>query len=181
MHNQLHRQDDAQAILLAHHNALHPGQGAGTNPRPLPHGQQSVRFNLAKGKANAQGLNLRIGQRCRLPARAAHEGQHSRHLQNLHTLAAAGANKEVAGKKRQIQGDCRAVAPLAQRMIERQVMLDLSGRHMLSYALLMAGRGVDGEPLRHELLLRRAVCRAPVRMKIDAGVCNLRQLFALIP
>jgi hypothetical protein len=37
LHDGIHREDDTEAVPLSHHNARHPGKGAGSNASPLPH------------------------------------------------------------------------------------------------------------------------------------------------
>ena len=74
----------------------------------------------------------------------------------VHALIAADADKQVTGKQGQIHCGRQSPAPLALRAVEGQIMFNFPRIHVLSDALLMAGRGVNGEPLGHEPLLRRA-------------------------
>jgi len=116
-----------------------------------------------------------------MPARprAAHNCQHARNFQHPHALRAGAADKDVAGKQREIQGDPRSVAPLALRAVEGQIVLNLPHAQVQIYALFMARSRVDCEPFRRGLRIRQESRGVAAHLK-DVLMRIFKQSFAIL-
>jgi hypothetical protein len=137
-----------------------------------------VRLGVAQGKASTEGVDFRLRQGGWLAAGASDKAHDTGNLEDADALAVIDAHEEIAGKERQIEGNCGSVAPLATSLIEGDVVLDLLDAEVLACALFMARRGVDGKPFGREILLWRALDRGPGGGKNEIFARDLRQRLA---
>ena len=96
-----------------------------------------MRFALYQRERGTECFNLWLGQRHWL-SRSADQREHSGYLKHAHSLKGTYPNKDVAGKKRQLQVHPAAVLPEALSAIERQEGLDLPQREVLSDGFFVA-------------------------------------------
>ena len=82
LHDGIQGEDDAEAILLAQHDAFHAGEGAGADAGPLTHLEQRVRFNVTQRKPGTQRFDIGLRQGGRFAAGAAHHGHHARYFKH---------------------------------------------------------------------------------------------------
>ncbi len=124
-----------------------------------------MRYGTAQMQAKSQRFDIGLRQRRRRAPSAAYNCQHPRHFQHAHALSPLDADKDVTGKQREIQGDPRPVAPLALRLVEGQIVLNLPHAQVLVHALFMTRSGIDSKPMRRELQIDRGLRDKSARLR----------------
>ena len=152
--DQLERDDYTQAALLPLQHALKACERAGGDADAAASGQEGMRLGpQAARESRPDDLHFRIWERGRQSAKA-HEPNDGRDLEHSQAILQREANKDVAGKERQFQGDA-TVFPAAKRRVKGKERLDAARGELGSYLFFLVGASVGSVPVRGDILLRK--------------------------